>query len=712
MKKALMLAAAAALSAVAAFSQVTKINENKYLRFVANMNDTKSLFVSDDDKSLWISEGTSASTIQLGNDASYDGNGILLGEKFIFRGYTTESGSELYITDGTAPGTHLLKELSVGAAGSFPADFIRYNNRIFFSAVTPELGREIWSTDGTEAGTYLLKEIATGSADANNANEFKFTSTSVFLYFVANTAPYGAELWKTDGTPAATALVEDIEPGPSGSFPNNLFGFGDQLFFTAANSSYGRECWRSNGSENGTYLLLDAFPGTGSSNRMGGNAVTGFELTIRFHPFKDKVYFMAITPSSTNLYATDGTTPGTQLIKQLFVLPGWDESYPVNTLDNAINLPDKFMFIRQTDVWLSECELWSCDGTPAGTVPVSTGFVLDYGPPFILKNENKPSAANGDMLFKGNKFFFAAEKGIDQFGIELWISDGTAAGTQMVKDIGPGAWGIVWDAKTDLSFVYTSDALFFNADDRVAGEELWRTDGTSNGTYMVADLNSNGSGSPLLQTINNGRLYFAASDGTPATISDLYVINGSFQPLPLKFGPITVSKTGRDALLNWQTLQERNTRDFLVQRSFDARTFTDIGKVPAAGTSGTSLHYAFTDANVESLNQGNVYYRIVCLQQDGSEEVSKVVHLLMERKGWDLKVLGDARQGYLQLSVPDLADKNIQITICDIAGRRVYSTTLKNRLEIITIPVSYLGSGTYIVTVADGTAMKSVRFVK
>ena len=68
---------------------------------------------------------------------------------------------------------------------------------------------------------------------------------------------------------------------------------------------------------------------------------------------------------------------------------------------------------------------------------------------------------------------------------ELWKSDGTAAGTVMVKDINldPYSWGGSPRNLTDVN-----GTLFFAADDDVHGFELWKSDGTADGTVMVREI--------------------------------------------------------------------------------------------------------------------------------------------------------------------------------------------------------------------------------
>src|SRR5262245_37843136 len=68
-------------------------------------------------------------------------------------------------------------------------------------------------------------------------------------------------------------------------------------------------------------------------------------------------------------------------------------------------------------------------------------------------------------------------------GKELWRSDGTSAGTWLVRDILPGATG-----SSPFGLVLVNGVLYFAANDGVSGTELWRSDGTSSGTTLVRDI--------------------------------------------------------------------------------------------------------------------------------------------------------------------------------------------------------------------------------
>ena len=144
---------------------------------------------------------------------------------------------------------------------------------------------------------------------------------------------------------------------------------------------------------------------------------------------------------------------------------------------------------------VSGAELWKSDGTEAGTV-----MVRDIAP-------GAGTSAPYWLTVVGTTLFFTANEGAN--GQELWKSDGTAAGTVMVKNIAAGS---AWSSPRDLA--NAGSVLYFSADDGTTGREMWRSDGTAEGTYRLTDLfPAQGSSDPKEFTFAGDRIYFVAGDG-------------------------------------------------------------------------------------------------------------------------------------------------------------------------------------------------------
>ena len=134
----------------------------------------------------------------------------------------------------------------------------------------------------------------------------------------------------------------------------------------------------------------------------------------------------------------------------------------------------------------------------------------------------------------GDWVYFYADNGIN--GTELWKTDGTQSGTQMVKDINPGTNPSInmFDIQ---SFATVGSTVFFTASDGTNGRELWKTDGTESGTSMVKDIRSGSLpsdpihlfpfGDEVLFWANSGEGYrLWKSDGTSSGTSMLLNMGG------------------------------------------------------------------------------------------------------------------------------------------------------------------------------------------
>ena len=178
---------------------------------------------------------------------------------------------------------------------------------------------------------------------------------------------------------------------------------------------------------------------------------------------------------------------------------------------NFIAFNNKLYFIA--DDSSNGVELWRTDGTEAGTV-----MVKDINP--NRDNWWVPES----FIINGNYLFFVANNGTN--GYELWRTDGTSGGTVMVKDINPLNNNNNQYNEKPSNFVNYNGLLYFSANNGTNGYELWRTDGTSGGTVMVKDINPGSGSSGVSQMyVYNNNIYFSA--WTPEYGSELWKSNGT-----------------------------------------------------------------------------------------------------------------------------------------------------------------------------------------
>jgi ELWxxDGT repeat protein len=222
-----------------------------------------------------------------------------------------------------------------------------------------------------------------------------------------------------------------------------------------------------------------------------------------------KVVFAAQDPDppfQPSMWISDGTEAGTRRLLRT--------SSGGGTLETARLGSRTFFVVAGTDRGVG-AELWQTDGTVEGTRPV----IPDVNAP-------RPRDPYSLVLFQGALYFFAkTTEAEDSRG--LWRSDGTAAGTRLIRAINPPLFtgnGILDYYRPLLTA--TAHDLFFRADDGVHGGELWRSDGTPEGTALVKDIAPGRAHSRAdALTAAGDKVYFVASDGEHGT--ELWVSDGT-----------------------------------------------------------------------------------------------------------------------------------------------------------------------------------------
>jgi ELWxxDGT repeat protein len=324
------------------------------------------------------------------------------------------------------------------------------NGTLFFTPNDGTTGSELWKSDGTTAGTVQVKDIDPGSGSAFGGyyGGGNLTNVNGKLFFSANDGTHGTEFWKSNGTAAGTVQVKDINPGSGSSNAGHVTNVNGTLFFAANDGTKGTELWKSNGTTAGTVRVKDINPGS-----YGG--VSSYSQFANVH---GTLFFAANDGThGTELWKSNGTTAGTVEVKN--IRPGSRGGIS----GNLTNVNGTLFFAANDGT--HGTELWKSDGTKAGTVQVKNiqpdGGYYSYGSlPSNLTN------VNGTL-------FFVANDGTT--GKELWMSNGTTAGTVQVKDIRPGQGGSFGGYyATTGNLTNVNGTLFFSANDGVTGNELWK----------------------------------------------------------------------------------------------------------------------------------------------------------------------------------------------------------------------------------------------
>lgn len=371
---------------------------------------------------------------------------------------------------------HLVKDINVSQdpyASSDPREFVTIGNVTFFSALTADHGRQLWKTDTTEAGTVVVKVIGSAQEDPNPHN---LTNAGGTLFFIARQSDAEA-LWKSDGTAAGTVQIANVYPGLASG--QELMAVAGGVLFVGDDET-GPELWRTDGTTSGTAPVKDMNPGPAGSHPSN---LTNVEGSI-FLFADDGIH-------GRQLWRSDGTTAGTALVKD--IQPGPSVCLNPLALGPEVAAIDGTFFFAAAE-GTRGCELWKSDGTAIGTVVV--------GEEVAGATPQSPSW----LTTVNHTLFFAATS--DARGAELWKSDGTASGTRRVSEITPGMAGNSLSELTDVN-----GTLFFSAFQCGSGAELWKSDGSASGTIRVKEINPGpGSADPTDLTVVGGTLFFAATD--------------------------------------------------------------------------------------------------------------------------------------------------------------------------------------------------------
>ncbi|QGJ70725.1 Hypothetical protein PBC10988_24230 [Planctomycetales bacterium 10988] len=436
--------------------------------------------------------------------------------------------------------------LSINPSGdASPAQLTEVSGTTYFAANDGTHGVELWKSDGTSTGTQLVKDLRSGNLSSSPKY---LTNLNGTLYFSANGDNGSLSLWKSDGTSIGTELIQETKA-------RSITNIDGTLFFSAPAPNPGlpnlmlKQLWMSDGTEEGTVPI----------ESIGGDS--GY-YPIYLTNVNGVLFYQGAYTGG--LWKSDGTSAGSYMVKDPYPYVGsGDFGTHVEDLRNV----DGTVFFTADDGTYGR-ELWKSDGTSTGTVMVKEIRPGPYSPPIYFTpparyQERENANVNGVLFFRFNDgsygmelwksdgtsagtvmikdinpsgdsvgpfmaningtLFFTANDG--STGVELWMSDGTSSGTRLVKDVHTGG------SDAEISWIRNvNGTVFFNANDGTHGSELWMTDGTSSGTGLVKDLNPTGDASPHQLTNINGTLFFAANDGSNGM--ELWRLS-HFQEVPL-----------------------------------------------------------------------------------------------------------------------------------------------------------------------------------
>jgi ELWxxDGT repeat protein len=363
----------------------------------------------------------------------------------------------------------------------------------------------------------LLKEFPYQSS--NPLGPFEITANQVFF---SDDSRVGHELWVTDGTAPGTRLVRDLTPEvsldryPSVDSPQFIASSGSQVWFSTLNAAWPNSLWRSDGTSVGTVAIASTNPALSSAlsnaksvdvpaNASGNGGVFPFVITTQDDDYE--------------LWQAGGLDESATRLLKRFERPPVGFAIQPPSLFTPLLMPnhEQFFFIAPNSEGVSE--LWGSDGTPAGTILLNT--------PFFPSLAAFTPSGRAFTPWK-NRVYMAAGNTFDR-GAEWWTSDGTPAGTLLLKDIYPDSVDSVVQMLTGIG------DRFFALSDSPNGFELWVSEGTAATTRLVKRLSDKQFSYPQAHSFvaHNNKLFFstpnAATYGQPDALFELWVTDGTEQ---------------------------------------------------------------------------------------------------------------------------------------------------------------------------------------
>jgi ELWxxDGT repeat protein len=348
-----------------------------------------------------------------------------------------------------------------------------------FSRYVPGSPAEVYVTDGKARSTISLIDAPSAVAfDIVKAGNLWFCSPA----YLGNAT--ASAVLKTDGTEAGSAVLEATDGTKPNRFGNMVPFQGSIWFIAVSTDGNKRSLWRSDGTTAGTVRVANTWYGDASETVRNLSVAGG------------KLYFSVVHSGKEYLWQSDGTTAGTVEVSAATTFASLSSS--------IVDLGGVPIFQAQVTGGLFT-QWWAVSNGGLSTItspPIGSAASSETDYP-------RYAVAGTQLFFDGNS----------TGGMELWVTNGTTAGTHQVKDINPGETG-----SDPSNMIAVGNHVYFIASDETHGRELWRSDGTEAGTVLVADVEP-GPQSSLPQGLKviGSKLYFHAESRT--TGRELYTID-------------------------------------------------------------------------------------------------------------------------------------------------------------------------------------------
>ncbi len=231
----------------------------------------------------------------------------------------------------------------------------------------------------------------------------------------------------------------------------------------------------------------------------------------------------------------------------------------------------------------------------------------------------------------------------------------------------------------------------------IAGGTFILPNSTSSVRYRILNNSNGGCGNDL--AIDD--ITFARSNSLPGNT------------LPVTGFQAAAQLAGNHISIQWETLSENNTKEFMVEKSSNGTQWSVIDTTAAAGFSQTKQVYSSTDITPGSIN----YYRVKQVDMNGRFTYSNVVSLAVKPNSIAAKTFPNPFVNQLQVDISSNSNQKVQLAVTDASGRKLIQRTwqLSKGINSITLSeVKQLVAGVYFIDIRseDGSLLYKSTLIK
>jgi hypothetical protein len=313
---------------------------------------------------------------------------------------------------------------------------------------------------------------------------------------------------------------------------------------------------------------------------------------------------------------------------------------------------------------------------------------------------------------------------------------------------GSNNYGVLKDYDDNLSSRYTS-ASFSDANRGIgltAKSFLGRQKAKL--AYETKSSGSSFSGSPVTNGVTNTGIQSSYTDlGTSGSELKTTYTKSNFIRVRVKFDPVTAitgqmygpwrylrlaELSGGSALpvelihftaqaaanttaeLNWATATEIDNSHFVIERSYDARSFKAIDRVEGNGNSSEVLHYNYTDTHIAKGTKV-AYYRLHQFDYNGASEYSDVRKVSFGMNNLDeqsIAIYPNPFTSDVYIDLSTISGGKVTIQVSNVAGQQLIERSISEPHQIEKVDLSSLPKGIYFVKVTTATSTSIVKVIK